>query len=58
MFMEWIEYLVEYRGFFNYYIKRFILDCREMGLCFDNIENIDIVVVIYFIIMNVVFKVV
>lgn len=56
--MEWIEYLLEYRGFFSYYVKRFVLDCREMGLCLDNIESIDIVVVIYVIIMNVVFKLV
>ena len=52
MFMEWTEHLVEHKGPLNHYAKRFVLDCRDMGLCPDNNENTDIAAVIHDTITN------
>ena len=57
MFMKWTEHLVEHRGPLNHYTKRFILDCREMGLCPDNTENTDIAAAIHSTITNAASKV-
>ena len=57
MFMEWTEHLVEHKGPLNHYAKRFVLDCRDMGLCPDNNENTDIAAVIHDTITNAASKV-
>ncbi|XP_020610878.1 uncharacterized protein LOC110049425 [Orbicella faveolata] len=57
MFMEWTEHLLEHRGPLNHYAKRFVLDCRDMGLCPDNTENTDIAAAIHATITNAASKV-
>ena len=57
MFMEWTEHLLEHRGPLNHYAKRFVLDCRDMGLCPDSTENIDIAAAIHATITNAASKV-
>ena len=57
MFMEWAEHLVEHRGPLNHYTKRFVLDCKDMGLCHDNNENTDIAAAIHTTITNAATKV-
>ncbi|PFX22559.1 putative ankyrin repeat protein [Stylophora pistillata] len=57
MFREWTEHLVEHRGPLNHYAKRFVLDCRDMGLCPDNMENTDIAAAIHDTITNAASKV-
>lgn len=57
MFWEWTEHLVEHRGPLNHYAKKFVLDCRYMGLCPDNTENTDIAAAIHATITNAAAKV-
>lgn len=57
MFMEWTEHLLEHRGPLSHYAKRFVLDCREMGLCPDNTESTDIAAAIHATITNAASKV-
>ena len=57
IFMEWTEHLLEHRGPLSHYAKRFVLDCRDMGLCPDNTENTDIAAAIHATITNAASKV-
>lgn len=57
MFRQWAEHLVEHRGPLNHYAKKFILDCRDMGLFPDVTENTDIAAAIHATITNAASKV-
>lgn len=57
MFMKWTEHLVEHMGPLRHYAKRFVLDCRDMGLCLDNTENTDIAAAVHATITNAASKV-